>query len=701
MSLEQNLQAYLVPSEGKFSSAVNYLASCDLDNSTCMKLVACVQAYAASRNEEDDYKWQDVASLLPHHDVPDMIRRVWRDGAKNAGADGLFAEAAKRGWRYVNDSEVDVVKPLTVEQRQQREIARCKRELSQYIAHAEVAETARSLLNDADTYSGERHPYIHRKKLLGSKSVADVKARGHGQDARLLIPYYEKVTNPRLTTLEQIHTDGRKLSLPNGKRDGCFGWFGDLASDTVVIAEGWATAASIHDATGLCVMYTGMASNVPKLVKEIDETLMGCKTIILAGERDENGTSDIYCAKATSSAVRCRVVTAMPPEGTGKDFSDTFCHNEYGSFGVGFEIHSSLHVEIPPPPVKNNLIVKANSLMEREQQRYLIKGLLPEKSVSFLVGESQAGKSFAAFELALRLTKGESFDNYKIRREVPVLYVGLEAIAPTERRLRHLARTKGLPDNFYYSCAPMNLSDEDSLTQWVENIRDMGIENGLIIIDTFSRAMGNVDENSSKDAGVLYQSLERLAAQSGNAVMAVHHYSNKGKSENKQMMGNSKFYNNADVVIEVVRDGKLRTMRPTKSRDDELYPLLQYTIDSCDVGEDEDGDTIRVGLLREVTDEVEANMLRDDIEKPAPKRPLSDKDLETLKWLRDVIPPDGVRSDEVMDLYRVAFAAIEDGDSREVRRNKSQKLRNFNKKFQGWLEDGLFRKTDEGRLIMA
>lgn len=701
-----NMLSHQVPHPDEVVSAANFLfdslSLTPASNCDTFKLCKCLKAYSHDIGG-DDSVWYDLAYSLAYtrHDGYSIITSSWKSPADKAGGYGIIAEAATRGWRFSGTLSSGPLPQLTDAQRKHKQEVQCRYELDRAKKQDEIAEHVAKLLNSFEVYSGVNHAYIHKKGLLSSPVVSTVKAIGHAQAATLLIPYYSNVLNPKITSLQQISVDGVKRFFPGSRTSGCFGFIGDLSSNTIVIAEGWATAASIASTLGgsMCVVYAGSASNVPKIAHEIDRSLLTCRSIILAGEHDK-GESAKRCALAVTGLGRCRSSIILPT--VGKDFNDMYASGKVIDMvsilmeGIGNLSAPKLpsQIEVIPPPIIPSPIVKASSLTARQEPRYLIKGLLPEQSVSFLVGESQAGKSFASFEIALRLAKGESFSNYKIRRPVPVLYIGLEAVAPTERRLRYLQEVRGLPDNFYYSSAPMNLSDGANIAAWVDNIKAMGIANGLIIIDTFSRAMGDIDENASRDAGIVYQSLEALAKMSNNAVMAVHHYSNKEharKASKQQMMGSSKFYNNADVVIEVVKTGKLRTVRPTKSRDDELFPLFNYTIDNCIVGIDDDGDNVNVGLLREVSDELEMNMLSMD-EVKVTSRPKSDG--KQMELLRSCLGG-GVECaiDQILEFYVEIYKGSK-GDTNTAAFRKYKSV--TNKFIKNCIEDGTLIKCVDG-----
>src|SRR5690606_17318833 len=87
-----------------------------------------------------------------------------------------------------------------------------------------------------------------------------VRAHGLRADAdRLLVPLRD--TSGTLASLQTIYPDGSKRFLLGGRMRGCYHAIGTLGS-ALVLAEGYATGASIHEATGLPVAVTFNAGNL-------------------------------------------------------------------------------------------------------------------------------------------------------------------------------------------------------------------------------------------------------------------------------------------------------------------------------------------------------------------------------------------------------------------------------------------------------
>lgn len=110
-----------------------------------------------------------------------------------------------------------------------------------------------------------------------------------GKDGYLLVRM-EELGSP-LLNLQRIPPwkDSKKLFLDGGKTKGMFASIGSKEpGDPTVICEGWATGASIHEATGWYVAAAMSASNVLRVAQAFRRTFPE-RTLIIAGDRDGSG----------------------------------------------------------------------------------------------------------------------------------------------------------------------------------------------------------------------------------------------------------------------------------------------------------------------------------------------------------------------------------------------------------------------------
>ncbi len=122
-----------------------------------------------------------------------------------------------------------------------------------------------------------RHPYLIAKHI-GPKGLRQYK------DA-LVVP---ATRDGRITSLQFISPDGSKRFLTGGRMDGAYTSLAakDGPKDWIVIAEGFATAASLHAATGLPVIVAFNAGNLLPVAQAIRAKYPDAR-LVVAGDNDQ------------------------------------------------------------------------------------------------------------------------------------------------------------------------------------------------------------------------------------------------------------------------------------------------------------------------------------------------------------------------------------------------------------------------------
>lgn len=133
----------------------------------------------------------------------------------------------------------------------------------------------------------ENHQYLERKgiKAVGAYICKSVKLRDDLPEIKnaLIIPAYK---DGKLSTLQVITEDGDKLFLPDGDMNGSYGV---IKSGTdmglIYICEGFATGASIHEATGSPVVVAFNAGNLKPVAVAIRAKYKDA-IIVIAADND-------------------------------------------------------------------------------------------------------------------------------------------------------------------------------------------------------------------------------------------------------------------------------------------------------------------------------------------------------------------------------------------------------------------------------
>jgi hypothetical protein len=143
--------------------------------------------------------------------------------------------------------------------------------------------------------------------------------------------------------------------------------------------------------------------------------------------------------------------------------------------------------------------------------------------------------------------------------------------------------------------APDLLNGEDDITEAMEAIEVFQVAAELpirlIIIDTLHSCAPGSKEDAG-DTGAILTRVRMLVEKFGCAVAIVHH---AGKDSARGARGSNSLEAAADVIIEVVDEGKIRTPVIRKLRDGDPPALEPFVIDSVIFGQGT-ADAVRVGV---------------------------------------------------------------------------------------------------------
>ncbi len=236
-------------------------------------------------------------------------------------------------------------------------------------------------------------------------------------------------------------------------------------------------------------------------------------------------------------------------------------------------------------------VIEPGAFTAQAPQSWLIKNVLPRADLIVMFGASGSGKSFMALDLAVHITQGKSWRNYKTKRG-RVVYIAAEGAGGFRKRLQayakhHMIDFDDLKDLGIVHAAPNLLEKSDSV-DLARSIKGWG-PTDLIIVDTLSQVIPGANENSGEDIGRALAHCNRIKEATGATVLLIHH---AGKDSSKGARGWSGLRAAADAELEVVRTDQCRTMQLTKSKDSEDNTLWAFDLEVVPVGVDDDGDVI-------------------------------------------------------------------------------------------------------------
>ena len=229
----------------------------------------------------------DAAYLLHLDGIPAGGFENWRDGL---------------GWQ---NWRADIGRTTTSAEeaahRAKIEAARREREAEE--AKRKVEARERASLIWADAAPCGNHPY------LTSKGIAAHGARLHRE--RLVLPLRD--TDGVVHSLQFIGVDGGKKYLTGGRVRGCYFGIGK-PEGVLCIAEGFATGASINEATGYAVAVAFDAGNLLSVAKALRDKFPDLR-LILCADDDYRTDGNPGMTKATEAALAVGGLVAVPDFG--------------------------------------------------------------------------------------------------------------------------------------------------------------------------------------------------------------------------------------------------------------------------------------------------------------------------------------------------------------------------------------------------
>ncbi|MBZ9568500.1 toprim domain-containing protein [Modicisalibacter tunisiensis] len=185
---------------------------------------------------------------------------------------------------------------------------------------AKTADEARRWWADAGP-GDPAHPWLAGKRL----PPYNLRQRGE----MLLVPLYFE---GELVNLERIFPDGSKRPLKGGRVKGVASLIGRLAgAERVLVAEGWSTAAALHEAMGCPVVVARNADNLAPVARRLRQRLPDEVGITICGDDDRHlpaqGLANKGRVAARHAALAIDATLLMPSFcarcETCTDFADT------------------------------------------------------------------------------------------------------------------------------------------------------------------------------------------------------------------------------------------------------------------------------------------------------------------------------------------------------------------------------------------
>ena len=476
---------------------------------------------------------------------------VFGDGIP-AGRFGCWRAGIEVTWR------ADVGRKLT----QTEEMAHARR-LSESKAmrdaalerqHQVASETVEKIWTGAQAALPD-HPYLAKKGI----GVHGARATG---DGRLVVPLYDQ--DGTLASLQYIAHDGGKLYHPGGQTGGKFWMVGSLDEPgTLYVAEGFATAATIHETTNRPVVVAYSASNLVPVTGTLRETYGATQDIVIVADNDSSGVGQRYAEQA-SAKFGARMV--MPPiQGDANDYAQ--------------EGHNLAALLLPPP---NDWLIPADDFCAQPSPiSWLVKHWIQSQALVMVHGPSGGGKTFVVLDWCLRMASGtEDWAGHKVRQG-NVVYLAGEGHHGLRGRVaawKHHHQAGKL--KMWLSKDGCDLNTPTGYLKVVEQVRMLPDVPSVIVVDTLHRFLSG-DENSAQDAKTMLDACNALMMEFNCSVILVHH---TGVSEEAQhrARGSSAWRGALDIEISIIpgKDDQPMQIVQRKSKDAEMAETVYVTLET-------------------------------------------------------------------------------------------------------------------------
>ncbi len=425
-------------------------------------------------------------------------------GRETAGAyvihpDGLpggFISSWRHGvevrWKFdLKALDADLYKRCrSPEFRKQAEAAQRKRDADRRKTQSVASEDARIRWEAAQT-APEDHEYLRRKNV----PAYGLKCR----EGALLIPLRD--IEGHFKTFQTIAPDGTKRYFPGAPVGGGFCAIGaDVKDGPVLLCEGYATGATLHELTGHAVICAMNCHNLVTCAPALRKKYPDRKIIVMAD--DDAKTEGNPGIEAAKSAVKLGKLDGFlsPPFKTPEDGTDW---NDFAARYGAEAAERVLRARIAwacMSEAERKKILDRKKLSERVEQinasdlmkmvfppvRWAVEGFLP-MGCSILCGGPKVGKSILSLHLALSVALGGC-----ALGKIPVERGSVAYLALEDRPWRLQERIRGSNLSPDADLSKLTLVTEiprqhegglEWLEWWLETHKDAR----LVIIDTLQK----------------------------------------------------------------------------------------------------------------------------------------------------------------------------------------------------------------------
>jgi len=430
-------------------------------------------------------------------------------------------------------------------------------------------------------------PADDSQPYLLTKNVSPHGSRVEGDN--LLIPCYrldDEAGSFTISTLQTISPDGevfKKRFLINSTKKGGFYEITnkEAPKDQLILCEGFATGASIFEATGVSTLVCFDAGNLPTVAKLIRAKYPHFKLIIAA---DDDWKNDINTGlvKAKQAALVVGGYMTIPQFPINRGAKDTDFNDLARLSGVDAvrqQIESASLVDV----VKDGVNLICGSTLKPEKIDWLWDGWLATGKLAILAGEPGTGKTTIATHLAAKVSTGGNWPDGSNCPEGDVLIWSGED-DPCDTLMPRLIAAGANPNRVFF-VGDNTVTGE---SRPFDPAKDIGLlleaalklpKLRLMVFDPIVNAVTG-DGHKNTEVRRALQPLVDFASKIGASLIGITHFSKGGQGSDptKRVMGSVAFTAVARVV-----------MVAAKNKDEEGNERRVFARSKSNIGPDDGG----------------------------------------------------------------------------------------------------------------
>lgn len=232
---------------------------------------------------------------------------------------------------------------------------------------------------------------------------------------------------------------------------------------------------------------------------------------------------------------------------------------------------ADLDLDLGPVAQLRRAAISTSALKNIPPPTALIDDVLMVNTLAQVWGPPGCGKSFLTASWACHIATGTPWGPHGVRHTNVIYVVAEGAIGMGERieAWERYHRVTVPEDALIWLPLAIQLASFD----WADALAQFAQENqgGLIVVDTRARCTVGVEENSSKEMGVVVDHLEHIRETTESCVLLVHH----GNAAGTKDRGSTVVLGAVETSLSMTKDGVVKLEKQKNAPDGIAWPMTK------------------------------------------------------------------------------------------------------------------------------